>query len=179
MRFSQALLSQAQRTKGSTQANGYLGVLLIVVSLGCEQSAPPAAPAPKLTPKQKLEVLVGRLKDLTKDSTSDIGLIVKREISHRFLAPEETSEAPQEASETLPKGEINVVTKRFISFRSGENPLTGEAPENAEIQPILHRSESETKKYELTYLDDRWQLETELTDESEKVWFKYALESAK
>lgn len=169
-------LPLARRTNESAHAYWALGLLVSLIALvGCEQAPPPVPASPKLSPEQKLEVIIGRLDDLIKDTTSDTGLIVKREISHRFLPAKVSAEDSDQLAKRVPKGEISVVTKRFISFRSGENPITGELPVDAEIQPILHRSESETRKYNLTYRNDRWQLETELTDESEKVWFKYAL----
>lgn len=160
------------------QACGAIALIVsLVACLGCEQVAPPPPVRPKLSPEQKLEVLVGRLQDLTKDTNSDIGLRVKREISHRFLPAKVSAQDSEELEMRVPRAEINVVTKRFISFYSGENPITGEVPEESERQPMLHRSDTETKRYDLQFQDNRWQLETELTDESEKIWFKHALEA--
>jgi len=42
---------------------------------------------------------------------------------------------------------------------------------------IGNQKTSERKVYELAYLDNRWQLQTEPESDHERLWFDYALET--
>ncbi|QDS96992.1 hypothetical protein [Adhaeretor mobilis] len=166
--------------------------------IGCEGNSKVAPPqVPELTPEQKLEVVVGRLESLFQETRINSGLVVSRSITHRYLPASETGSSPidiipvdntpvdsdpvdgrsaNDDSMAVPTGEIEVVTKRSIALRPGEEQTSTTEEPTEPAPPVVHRSDSDTKKYMLSFREDRWQLDTQLTKESEKLWFEYALE---
>jgi len=63
--------------------------------------------------------------------------------------------------------------QKFLSQMEG---LAGKAKVKSTPPPVMDYPEvSERKVYDLAYLDGRWQLQTEVETDHERLWFEYAL----
>jgi hypothetical protein len=196
------LAHQHRKMPVARQRHSVLYLCLVALSTfnyGCGDSGTEqkAKTEPEDTAKEDFDWAMERLQQAldTSGSVARLNLRVKRDLSYELLPPD-GSRANYAARVTI-KTRSDYIPDAPIIPQSDEDAqpsdlaldtaedstdpldptqnLRTKQPLFAELPTRIPNIE-ETKVYELAYLEKRWQLQTELESDHEKMWFEYSLQ---
>lgn len=178
----------------------FLAIALAVLGLGCEPTPIAVPPAPPIsTPQSKLEWAMERLERALEEfqPPQSVGLRMKRSMAYEFIPVDPAHPHPtalvtiESKTMYLPDEPVQQEDKQEEEEEPAFEPIIDPEEEDNGLPPLRVPKvrvqepltaapspspsiESRTT-YELNFIDDRWQLQSEVESESERNWFEYAL----
>ncbi len=182
-----------------------LGLVIASLNLGCESSAPTNTPTVQV-PEKRFEWVIKRLEHALESfsPSGSLGLRAQRELTYELFPPtssqpnytaqivivSKTAYAPEfRPQETPPEKAEQKVDPSVYDAILNEDPLEDplDNPDQRFLElpikkPTTLRAPTPTpysenrETFDLTYLDDRWQLLTPIESKRASNWFEYALE---